>query len=298
MADEQEVVQEPAQTEEVSQEAPQTEEVQAEAPVTTEQPEEGTAEVKEEATAPEEAQPEVPKHKIKWQGQEVEVDESELVELAQKGFDYTKKMQSYSELEKANQQKLQLADQFLSNPNAVKYAVAQQLGYDPNMVMGNLKPPDPNIREIYPEQYGREEAYYQLASQQKAQFENALNGMMALNTQSVNNAVLQKARLEHELNDEQFNTVQQFLTGRVRPNQAGFYTTEDVDYVVRALYGEQKKASALLNQTTKIQKIIKESKPRSPVPQRAVEDVPSDVKSARDYKKWTQDMQGGWTKKG
>jgi len=289
---EEEVVQEPAQTEE----APQTEEVQAETPETTEQPE-GTTEVTEEVTAPEEAQPDAPKRKITWQGQEVEVDESELVELAQKGFDYTKKMQSYSELEKANQQKIQLAEQLMSNPNAVKYAIAQQLGYDPNMVMGDVQAPDPSLQDQYPEQYGRQQAYFELASQQKQVFENAVNSMINLNTQSVNSAVLHKAKLQHELSEEQFNQVQTFLTNRVKPNQAGFYSSEDVDYVVRALYGEEKKASALLNQANKIQKTIQKATSPARVSKRAVEEVPSDVKDARGFKQWTQDAQGSWTKK-
>ena len=45
------------------------------------------------------------KFKIKVSGQEREVDEAELIELAQKGEDYTKKTQALSEKEKAIQEK-------------------------------------------------------------------------------------------------------------------------------------------------------------------------------------------------
>ena len=38
--------------------------------------------------------PEIQKRKIKWQGQEVEVDPEKEVELLQKGYDYTQKMQA------------------------------------------------------------------------------------------------------------------------------------------------------------------------------------------------------------
>lgn len=48
-----------------------------------------------------EAQPEPRKLKLKWNGEEVEKDESEVVELAQKGFDYTQKTQSLADERKA-----------------------------------------------------------------------------------------------------------------------------------------------------------------------------------------------------
>lgn len=48
-----------------------------------------------------EAQPEPRKLKLKWNGEEVEKDESEVVELAQKGYDYTQKTQTLAEERKA-----------------------------------------------------------------------------------------------------------------------------------------------------------------------------------------------------
>lgn len=55
--------------------------------------EDQTEEQTEEAT-PEVEEPE--KYTIKWQGEEKEVTQDELIELAQKGFDYTKKTQDLS----------------------------------------------------------------------------------------------------------------------------------------------------------------------------------------------------------
>ena len=52
---------------------------------------------KSEETPPEKKEeklPEVTKRKIKWQGQEVELDPDKEIELLQKGFDYTQKMQA------------------------------------------------------------------------------------------------------------------------------------------------------------------------------------------------------------
>lgn len=58
---------------------------------------EKASEQKEPEKAPEkvpEKEPEKPKRKIKWQGQEVEVEPEKEEELLQKGFDYTKKTQA------------------------------------------------------------------------------------------------------------------------------------------------------------------------------------------------------------
>lgn len=60
---------------------------------------ESTSEADTEAEA--EAQPEPRKLKLKWNGEEVEKDESEVVELAQKGYDYTQKTQTLAEERKA-----------------------------------------------------------------------------------------------------------------------------------------------------------------------------------------------------
>lgn len=269
-------------------------------------PEETPAESPTEETPPEtpseEEVPVAPTEGKKWtlkvDGQDVEVqDEQELLTLAQKGLGADRRFQSVSEWEKANQQKLQLADQFLSNPNAVKFAIAQQLGYDPNMVLGNVQPPDPNTREMYPEEYGRRQAYYELAQQQKAQFDNALSGIITLNAQSANNAVFSKTRLKYNLTDAQDQNLRNFIQTRFRPNEGGFFTEQDAEAAVMALYGQEIIGREKLQQTTKIQNTIKNSKPRSAVPRKAVEELPADVKEARSFKEYTQEAQkGGWTK--
>jgi hypothetical protein len=58
------------------------------------EPETGTTEPE---TGTEEADDEPTKYTIKWQGQEKEVTQDELLDLAQKGFDYTKKTQTLAE---------------------------------------------------------------------------------------------------------------------------------------------------------------------------------------------------------
>lgn len=63
-------------------------------------PAEEAPEEKAEEPAPEEEQPEIQpeprRFKLKYKGEEREVDEPEITELAQKGYDYTQKMQALS----------------------------------------------------------------------------------------------------------------------------------------------------------------------------------------------------------
>jgi len=68
-----------------------------------EQPQEAQAqeEPQEEAEPEQEAEAQPAKVKLKWNGEEVEKDLNEVVELAQQGYDYTKKTQSLAEERKA-----------------------------------------------------------------------------------------------------------------------------------------------------------------------------------------------------
>jgi hypothetical protein len=76
--------------------AEENQEALIDAPVEA-QADEQNPEVQAESETEAEAQPETRKLKLKWNGEEVEKDESEVVELAQKGFDYTQKTQTLAE---------------------------------------------------------------------------------------------------------------------------------------------------------------------------------------------------------
>lgn len=243
-----------------------------------------------------EAPVETKKWKLKVSGQDIEVeDEAELIALAQKGFDYDKRVQSLSALEKANLQKLQLADQLMTNQSAVKYALAQQLGYDPRMVLEEIPAPDPQYRETNPEWFGRQQAIFELARDQKQKFEAAIQGMVSLNAQTSNMAVFEKARLDNNLSDEQFQNVQAFVSQRMRPNQMGFFSSEDVDYAVMALYGKERIASEKLKQATKIQNTIKQATtPRATPVKPPKGDLSPEEKDSSEFKKHVQERSGGW----
>jgi hypothetical protein len=74
-------------------------------------------------------EPEDDKYTIKWQGQEKEVTQKELIELAQKGFDYTQKTQALAEEKEQLAPYQGLANQIRSNP-----ALAQQIA---SIIAGN-----------------------------------------------------------------------------------------------------------------------------------------------------------------
>lgn len=284
-----EVEQQPEVAEQPESEVKETQEVveeTAEETPTEEQPEEGTAEVEAEAETP----PEPKKYKLKINGQEEEWDEAKVIEFAQKGADYGRKMQSISEWEKGKQQQLQLAEQIMADPIAVKSMIARQLGYDPNMVMGNIQPPDPSWKEMYPEQYGRQVAIYELAQQQKQVFENAVQGIITANAQSANTAAFEKARITHELNDAEFAQVRQFVNENMRPNQAGMYSEAQIQAAVRATV--DRSATEKLNTANRVQQNLKKaanSAPKKPANQRQ-EKVSDEVLEARRFKEVAQSL--------
>jgi hypothetical protein len=78
------------------------------------EPETGTAESADEPD----------KFIIKWQGQDKEVTQSELIDLAQKGFDYTQKTQAVSEKERELSPYIGLANLIKSDPTKANQIAA------------------------------------------------------------------------------------------------------------------------------------------------------------------------------
>ncbi len=93
-------------------------------------------EVEEEVKEPEVEEPE--KYTIKWQGQEKEVSQDELLDLAQKGFDYTKKTQDLA-LERDNLAPyVGLANRIKADPT-----LANQIA---DLVAGKQPQPKPEVK--------------------------------------------------------------------------------------------------------------------------------------------------------
>lgn len=105
------------------------EETQQEQETTEAQEQESTSEGESETEA--EAQPEPRKLKLKWNGEEVEKDESEVVELAQKGFDYTQKTQSLADERKAieaRDQAVKAQEQAFQEQAKIQQALIKEVG--------------------------------------------------------------------------------------------------------------------------------------------------------------------------
>lgn len=84
-------------------------EPEAEPAAEASQPETEQAETKEEAPKPateEQTQAEIRRLRIKYNGEEIEKDEPEVIELAQKGFDYTQKTQALAKEREELQEKI------------------------------------------------------------------------------------------------------------------------------------------------------------------------------------------------
>jgi len=115
--------------------------------------------------------------------------------------------------------------------------------------------------------------------------DNATNQFILNTVQVNNNAAFEKARVKHELTDEQHRQVGQFVQERLRPNQLGMYTEQDVDYAVNALFGAERMASEKLKTANNINKTIQRGSKQVPIRATSTktEQVPKDVQSAREY---------------
>lgn len=231
--------------------------------------------------------------KVDGRDEEFEWTDEELLEQARKGVGFTKKTQALSEWEKANQQKLQLADQLMGNPNTVRYLMAQQLGYDPQMVLGNPQAPDPSWREQYPDQYWQQKAYYDTAVTQKQAFDNAFNSIVSLNAQSANSALFEKARIQNNLSDSEYQSVRSYVDQNMRANQAGMYSDAQIQGAIRAVV--DRSASEKLETANRVQQTLKKaatsSSPQKQIPQRQ-EKLSKKEKDEREYNEYVQKFMG------
>lgn len=181
----------------------------------------------------------------------------ELVETAQKGFHFTKKSQALSAWEQSKQQELQMAQQLLSNQDAVKMLVANQMGYDPMMVLGQPVVPDETMRETNPIEYGRQYGYYQLQVDQQRRFNDAVQRYNQQVSTSANFALFERARVTHNLNDQEYQEVQRVVVSDMRPNAMGTYSDRQIEAAIRAVTGRERESKNKLDQSNKVQQALK-----------------------------------------
>lgn len=100
----------------------------------TDEPEEAQEAEPEEGQEPEEeekSQPEPARVKLKWNGEEVEKDLNEVIELAQQGYDYTKKTQTVAEERKAIEaqtQAIKAQEKALEEQAQIQQALVKEFG--------------------------------------------------------------------------------------------------------------------------------------------------------------------------
>ncbi len=158
---------------------PQEEEQELEGIEEEELPEEEEAGEEVEAEVEEEPEEKQEKVKIKWNGQELELTEEEVRELAQKGFDYTQKTQMLAEEKKAISTLLdkalsdeEVAGKLLSD-NDLLSAIEKvpELKEKLENVRANLilnrEPPDPILEPEEYEKYVKEKARIELEQEIK-----------------------------------------------------------------------------------------------------------------------------------
>jgi hypothetical protein len=182
-----------------------------------------------------------------------------LQENAQKGFHYNKKMQSLSEWEKANQAQVQFNQGILNNPQMLEISVAQQNGLDPSSLYGELKPPDTGLYETNPQLYFQMDLDYRTKMWQRNQIKTMTEAYGKMQADINNNALFERARIEHELSDIEFNQVKTFLTMNFRPNNYNMFTKEQMDVASSAIVGKSRQATQQMNTISKIDKSIKQA---------------------------------------
>jgi len=182
-----------------------------------------------------------------------------LQDNVQKGAHYTKKMQSMSEWEKANQSQIQFNQMIMNDPDILKISVARQNGLDPASLYGTLQAPDPSLAESNPSYYNQLVFDYQTKAWQRQQIENMTNAYGKMQADMNNNALYEKARIEHELNDNEFNQVKTFLVMNMKPNNFNMFTQEQMEVAASAIVGKSRQAQQQINAISKIDKSIKQA---------------------------------------
>ena len=230
--------------------------------------------------------------KIKHGEEEIEIrDEAELISLASKGVDYTKRVQAFTEAEKSRGAQDQIAGAVLNNPQLQKALIASQMGYNPSVVLSDPVEPPEGLLQYDPQAYYKQKADADNQRVQRQYVENAFTELSSRTRETVNTSVLESARIRHDLNDKQYAEVQAFIRDNVRPSSSGTFSSQQVDFAVKALYAEQKEAASRLAQTRSIQDTVKRAgstTAATPVPR--PQEADEAVAKAKAFKEYAQSM--------
>jgi len=140
-----------------------------------------------------------------------------------------------------------------------KGMAAKALGMDPRIAF--LEPSDPpeTLKEYDPDSYYKQKYEADSIRKEKARLDEYFGKIKSQSSQQFNEALFAKARVTHDLNDQQLGQVQEFIQNRIQPGAGGLYTDDDLSLAVTALFGVERAGKAKLESTEKIRTTIKKA---------------------------------------
>lgn len=225
---------------------------------------EGQGEPTTETTEPQQPDPDeqfLIKTVIDGQEQIFDVRDTEqrksLQENVQKGIHYTKKMQSLTEFEKANQAQINFSQRVISNPDTLEILVAQENGLNPASLYGNPTPPPESLAQTDPILYSQQLFSYQSMMWERQKIKDLAKARGQQEASVNNSALFEKARIESDLNDTEYNQIKMYMQNNFRPNLYGMFSKEQMDAAIMFVTGKARATQEKINGIQKIDKAIR-----------------------------------------
>jgi hypothetical protein len=212
-----------------------------------------------------------------------------LQDNAQKGAHYTKKMQSLSELEKANQAQVRFSQNIISDPDTLEILVAKENGLNPASLYGNPNPPNDAIKETDPIGYANQFFAYQTQLWERQKIKDLAKARGTQEASISNNALFEKARIESDLNDVEYTNVKNFMQINFRPNTYGMFSKEQLDAAIIAVTGKARSTQQQLSTIQKIDKSIRTASQPMNVSQK-VRSAPKEVEDRDKFHQFVRDV--------
>lgn len=251
----------------------------------------------------EESQQEQPKavRKIKYQEQEVEIPEEEIDDYLSKGYDYTRKTQEVAERRKKLDELLQKQAEFtqqnsslLNNPNAIKLAVAEQMGFDPKNVFSTPQPPNPAMQDYDLQGYVQQLTEYNTAVKEQQAINRVIEATNKQNADRANGFIIETAKMKYgeKVKPEEFNQMIFWAQQNIRPNAIGVYPDNALDVAYLTLFNQKDKETNALRVSDNIQKKIKDAGKNKPIQSQRKKITNEPSSSESDFLKFTERTSG------
>lgn len=232
--------------------------------------------------------------KLKNKDEEIVLDvrnpehRKQLEENARKGIDYTKKTQLVSEIESELKAQKAKYSSFETDPDYVRLGIAKNMNIPAEVLFQNPQPPNEAMKDYDPTGYIQAFNSWDLAVKQKQLVENTFQMLQKQQSDSINTAIVKRARLKYEDTSEgEFKEMLTWASQRFQPDpRTGVFPEDALDIAYKQLFGEKKMANDKINISNNIQKKIKEAVKKQPIPsvnQRVQKPASSPEKSFLDF---------------